>query len=313
MEFLDKKLDYFKIIRPKNLLIAALTQCIIYKYIILQFVPVPSLNVSLFLLLSLDTIIIAAGGYVINDILDFKSDSINKPEKTLIPEKISVREGYLYYILLLFTGLILAFYIAYKINNLPLVLIYPTAALVLYLYSLKFKNTILAGNIIVSIYVAFVTGIVLFFERDSVFSLESSDKKIVLTLFWAYMVFSFILNFIREVIKDIEDLDGDKKSGLATYPIRFGIQSSKKLCITLCLLIIAIIITFMISIPFFHNLRIITYLTLLIAAPLVIVIQILTGTTQKREFSKISTILKWIMVAGLGSIVLISTILQSNE
>ena len=69
----------------------------------------------------------------------------------------------------------------------------------------------------------------------------------------------------------------------------------------------------MISIPFFHNLRIITYLTLLIAAPLVIVIQILTGTTQKRDFSKISTILKWIMVAGLGSIVSISTILQSNE
>jgi 4-hydroxybenzoate polyprenyltransferase len=303
---------FIQILRPKNLIIVGTTQWILYHYIILAFVDTPALDVFLFSLLVVDTILIAAGGYIINDIVDASVDQINKPQKTFIPTKISLIQATYYYYFLGFVGFLIALYIAYCINNLPLVVIYPMACFLLYVYSTKFKNSILIGNILVSLFVAFVSGIILFAERNAIISINDSTKKwLVLELFIAYMIFSFMVNMIREIIKDIEDEEGDKLAGLITYPIKYGTDAAKKLVVLFCLTTILMLLfwLFVTNIPL--DLRVYVFLLLLVASPLVVIVQILTKTTTKRDFSKISAILKYIMLAGLVSIILLSSILKT--
>lgn len=311
MEFLSFISALINIIRPKNLIIIALTQWILHFFIIIPFVGVPSLNAALFYLLVVDTMFIAAGGYLINDILDYKTDVINKPLKLYIPKPLSLKTAWVYYFCILISGFLTALYIAYKINNLPLVLIYPLACVVLYFYSAKLKNSVLAGNIVVSLFVAFVSGIVLFAERNSVSNMAvTSSYHVVMGLFTAYMIFSFLINLLREIIKDIEDFEGDIATGVITYAGRYGITRAKKLCMGLCILTIIIAILWVCFSSVCTDFRVQTYITLFVVCPILIVLQILTKTSAKRDFSKISTILKWVMVAGLGSIILISSVLK---
>ena len=157
-----------------------------------------------------------------------------------------------------------------------------------------------------------VSGIILFAERNAVLALNDlSNMWLILELFFAYLVFSFMINMIREIIKDIEDLEGDKSAGLTTYPIKYGADSAKKLAVIFCILSIFVLILWLLTTNIPMNLRVYVFLLLLVASPLVVIIQILTKTTTKRDFSKISAILKYIMLAGLVSIILLSSILKS--
>jgi 4-hydroxybenzoate polyprenyltransferase len=254
-----------------------------------------------------DTILIAAGGYIINDIFDYKTDKVNKPEKTYISKDISLKNAILYYSLILSLGFVISIYIAIVTDNLPLLFLYPLACGLLYVYSKKLKNTVLTGNIVVSAFVSFVPGVILIAERDMIFERSIPDfQNLVIQLFIFYLVFSFIVNLIREIIKDIEDENGDRINGYNTLPIKYGIQVAKMWCIFLSLVTIISLVVWMSLTNIVVDFRLKVYLMLMVAAPLVIIIQILTKTTQKRDFSKISTIIKWTMLAGLGALILIT-------
>ena len=307
MELLKNLAPYILITRPKNLLIVGLTQFIIYYCLFNKFGNEVTLSGYLLYLFILDTILITASGYIINDVFDNKADAVNKPKKTYIPHAISINKALLYYFTILTVGLFLCVFIAIKLNHLPSMFLYILACGTLYLYSLRYKNTVLIGNVIVSLFVAFVPGIILFFEWLFIFQKPDLPSKIVVVqLLLFYIVFSFLVNLIREIIKDIEDKEGDQNEGIITLPIKYGIAIAKKWCISLAFLTILLLASWIIlnNIPFDFTVQV--YLLLFVAAPLVIIIQILTNTTVKRDFNKISTILKWVMLAGLGAIFLIS-------
>jgi len=308
MEFLKYTIPYFKIVRPGNLLLIGITQWIFYHFIIYKLIDFPSLDPYKAFLLILQTIFIAAGGYVINDIKDYVTDQKNKPQKTYIPQAISIPNAKLYYYFLLGTGLIVSFVLEKNTHHFPIVFIHISLCIILYLYAVKFKNSILFGNVTVSLMVSLVSGIILFSERESIAKIaDQNNHNLILSIFISYIVFSFLVNLIREIIKDIEDMAGDQATGYITFPIKYGKDASKKLCIYISALtlIFLVIWVFTTNIPL--ELRSKTFMLLFVAAPLVILIQILTNTTHKREFAKISSTLKWIMVAGLGSIIIISS------
>lgn len=309
MELLKKVLPYLLIVRPKNLLLVGLTQFLIYHYLFEKFGQTVVLSDYLLFLFVLDTTLIAAGGYIINDIVDFRTDTFNKPHKTYIPTSISLGFASIYYYVTLILGLIISMYIAVKTNNIPLVTLYPIASGVLYMYSAKYKNSILLGNIIVSFFVAFVPAIILVAERDILFNDGSSYSQHIVELIVIYAGFSFFVNLIREIIKDVEDVEGDKSIGYITLPIIYGIAIAKRICMVICVFTILFLICWIYLTDINLDFRVRVYLLLLVAAPLAIVIQILTKTTNKRDFSKISTILKWTMLAGLGALIMISNIL----
>ena len=307
MEFLKNWTPFVYITRPKNLFLAGFTQFIIYHFLFEKVQQNLALSGHLLYLFIFDTILIAAGGYIINDIFDYKTDKVNKPEKTYISKEISLKNAILYYFLILSLGFVISIYIAIVTDNIPLLSLYPLACGLLYVYSKKLKNTILKGNIVVSAFVSFVPGVILIAERDLIFEKSIPDfQNLVIQLFVYYLVFSFSVNLIREIVKDIEDESGDRLQGYITLPIKYGIDSAKKWCIYLSVFTIVLLVSWMSLTTIPLDFRVKMYFLLLIAAPLVVIIQILTRTTHKRDFSKISTILKWIMLAGLGALILIT-------
>jgi len=219
---------YIKSIRPLNLCIVAITQLLIFYVVIL-----PSFNYAevnnllspkLLLLLVFDTLLIAASGYVINDVIDEASDKINNKLKPGYEKRKAVSW---YSILVLFSVLI-AVYIAYRIDNLFLALINPIAILLLFLYSKYFKKQALLGNIIVSLFCAFVPGILWFAEREAYAQYLQTDVFDLLTQsLLGFMIFGFLATMYREIVKDIEDFEGDKMSGYKTLPVSWGMGRAK--------------------------------------------------------------------------------------
>lgn len=292
--------------RPQNLLIVALTQYLL-QYLVL--VPAlaeaelePLLGYWHFFLLVFTTILIAAGGYIINDLIDFETDLVNRPERMAIGKKWSKKTAIVIYVLLSLVGLEIAWYLAGQVGNRMLVLIYPAAVLLLFLYSRKLKGMPLAGNIVVSIFCAGVAGVVLFAERDSFSQITDNQPLIgekIKWLFGGYIIFAFITTLLREIVKDIEDMDGDRKSGLRTLPIVFGLPSAKRVALGVAfalLLCSGIFLFWMVENQHWAGLG---FLLLAIVGPSIFLVKLLLQAKSKKHFSRLSKFIKFTMLAGL--------------
>ena len=185
---------------------------------------------SLWWLFIIDTVLIAAAGYVINDVFDQRTDQLNKPKNVYIgPNQLSAKSAWVYYGSLVMFGFFIALYIAYSIGKLHLLLIYPIAVGMLFLYSKSFKKLPLIGNFVVAIFCAFVPGILLYAEWDMLFMSKFSYPSGYLPfmfVFTSYIIFAFLATMVREIIKDIEDVEGDQSAGYKTLPVFASIRTS---------------------------------------------------------------------------------------
>lgn len=302
MEFLKIIKDYFLVLRPLNLLIIFFTQYFIQFYFIIPRALDVTLDGILFPLFVLNTVIIAGSGYLINDIIDQSTDEINKPQNQYIGKSISEFAGYFYYLMLLIIGSLIAVYIAYKTDLWMYIWIYPAGIWAMYLYSRHLKGTILIGNIFVSLFISGVIGILGFAQFVGGYTLNSDIKGFI----FAYMAFVFILNFIREIIKDVEDTEGDSKTDQITFVVKFGINHTKWLL--QCLVIIAVSgLTFWIMYSFFETTQQYKiWILSVIIIPLLFSIYMIFKANTKKAFKQISLLLKLILVFGLMSILFIS-------
>ena len=275
----EKLTAIVKIIRPLNFLITFIS-------VILAAILCHPSEFSLVKILSaaLAAGLTAASGNIINDIYDIEIDKVNRPLRPLPSNKIKIKEAYGLYILLVVISMILS----YLVSELALVIVLISIPL-LFLYSKYLKRILLVGNIIV----AFLTGLVFIFGGVVV---ENPIAAIVPA------VFAFLINLIREIIKDMEDVEGDSKAGVTTFPIRFGFKSSRSLIVTLTFLLI--LFTFF---PFVTNLYKIEFfiLVMVIVNPiLVYCLNILFENNSDKNLIRVSNLLKLDMIIGLIAIYL---------
>ncbi len=296
-------IPFIKLIRTPNLIIVGLTQFFI-QYLILvpsfhkAVLPI-TLNPFHFTLLVLCTLCIAAAGYIINDIIDESIDKINKPDKVIIGEIFSVNTGYrLYYTVLIF-GLLIALYLANYVGNISLVAIYFIANLLLYLYSKFLKQTPLIGNLIVAIFCAFVAGIVLFSERSSFVQLSEHGYAEITWLCYGYLIFAFVSTMFREVIKDIEDIEGDREKNCTTLPILIGINASKLISFLFGSTLFGLV-AYWLSFQINYGTKIqLFYLVVGIALPILFALIFLIRANKKKDWNQLSLLAKYIMVSGI--------------
>ncbi len=151
---------------------------------------------------------IAAGANIINDIFDIEIDRINKPQRLLPSGKVTLYQAYCYFGL----AYVVAFLLSLR-TDLPMTLTAFLIALLLVAYSMRLKRTVLWGNIAVSLAsaTAFVYG-----------ALSVGDWKSGLIP----AIFAFFFHFGREIIKDLQDLEGDLSQKTITFPGRFGPYAS---------------------------------------------------------------------------------------
>jgi len=198
-------LNFLKLIRWPNLIIVGLTQALLFYCLLLpafQQIKIQALlDLPHFILLIISTIFIAAGGYIINDIIDYPTDMINKPEKVIVEQKIPLQSAWNFYYATIVIGLLISLYLAFHVGNLPLVLIFPTSVFLLWQYSRSWKKRVLIGNVTVSVFCAMVAGIVLFAERHSFSQLIKQAPEVAhacALVFAAYVIFAFLSTMFRE-------------------------------------------------------------------------------------------------------------------
>ena len=220
-------ISFLKLIRLKNLIIVALTQLLIKFSLINPFLDNYILSNNQFYLLVLATVFITASGYIINDIYDVPTDKINKDNKRIIGKLINSRNAISWYIFFNLIGLILGCYIAYLVKKPFFSLIFFYCIFSLWTYSKRIKNTFLLGNLQVSFLTALSVFNVALFDIIPNGINKSNGEMMIFKIILFYTAFAFITTFIREIIKDLEDLEGDKKIQAKTLAITFGIEKTK--------------------------------------------------------------------------------------
>jgi len=286
--------SFFQLIRWKNLLFIVASQFLIKFLLIPKFESSSVFSVNDFLLLTISTLLISAAGYIINDIFDIRVDKINKRKSSLTNNSISLKTAWFYYYFLNSLGLILGVWVSIKTNQTIFSLFFISIVLILYAYSKKLKTKPLLGNILIASLLGFCILIIAFFER---FQINSYIFKIIFT----YSLFAFLVNLIREIIKDIEDVNGDYVEGMKTLPILIGRKRTRNFSVILSILFAVLLITILILNKHISTL-ILYYGLILIVLPLLYFISKLTSAKSKKEYHKLSLLLKGIMVLGILSI-----------
>jgi 4-hydroxybenzoate polyprenyltransferase len=247
-----------------------------------------------FIYLICATLLTAAGGYIINDYYDVKLDHINKPGKVIVGNAISRRWAMLLHIwfngVAILLGLLINGKVAFSIC---------LCALTLLLYSVYFKKQFLIGNLVIAGLSAFVLIILHFF-----------DKTIPVFLIFSYASFAFISTLIREIIKDIEDMKGDSKFDCRTIPIVIGVRKTKRLLLYLTVAFIILLFSYVFTasdpMPFEHTYArwaYILYMLLFVIIPLLAIAYLLYMADVKKDFSRLSFLMKLVMLTGMMSMI----------
>jgi len=308
--------NFFKIIRLKNLLIVAATLLLMRYCIIQPLLLQKGMDLQLtdlnFLLLTIAVMLITAGGYVINDYFDTKTDLVNRPQTVIVGRSLSRRTAILLHWILNIIGIFLGFIVSYSIGRPILTIIFILTAGILWYYSTLYKRQFLIGNIIVAVLTGLVPLLALVFELPTVYTVYW-DKIIHFNLnisslsYWVggYALFAFLLTLSREIIKDIEDFEGDFTYGRNTLPVYLGIKTSK--------IVTASILTFtLITISYLFgaylnflpsgNFDYLTfaYFILGLIIPLFILLVIILTAEKKEDYRRASFLNKLIMLFGLS-------------
>ncbi len=290
---------YLQLFRWKNVLLLIGSQ-IIFKYLVFPSFAIPSnLNDFQFCLLTLTTALIAMGGYIINDVFDIKCDHINKPQKAYIPDSISKKGALQLYYACTALGLALGIYLSFDVNHLYYSFLFLSISASLYLYSSTLKKSALLGNILISTLVALNILILLPFELDTF----STSNGIIFII--KFSGFSFFINLLREIVKDIEDIKGDYNAKMKTLPIILGVERTKKLIQLIGLFPLYFLIRFLVD-DLKNRLGIQIYFTFTIILPLLYFLIKLKNCKTPQQFHNMSSLLKWILIFGLLLILLIT-------
>jgi 4-hydroxybenzoate polyprenyltransferase len=265
-----------KLTRFGNLIIIGLAQYFTAGFLI----GMHTLNDLQLLLLSISTVSIAAGGYIINDYYDVKIDYINKPDRVVIGRSIKRRYAILFHVVLSSSGILLGLYLSWRVAAVNVVSVF-----LLWLYSNNLKRLPFVGNLTV----AFLTGLAVY-NVDVFYRTQNS-------LIVIYALFAFFMTLVREIIKDMEDLKGDNTFGCKTLPIIWGIRRTKILIYVIVIIFGATVILLnqlYRALPFKYHL-------IFLFIPLLWLLFRLSRADMKKDFRRLSIFCKVIMMLGILS------------
>jgi 4-hydroxybenzoate polyprenyltransferase len=308
---MQKLADFFKLIRWPNLLFIGLTQ-VLFFYCVAQPVLYGGLHMPredsiLFIILCISSVFIAAAGYVINDYFDLNIDLVNKPARMVVDRTISRRWAILFHLFFSVAGILMGFYIGLQNGNWIIGFANTVCVFLLWFYSTSFKKKLLSGNISISLLTAWVVFVVYLLtvqQRIEVLQvINPGSQQKLLRLALLYSSFAFIITLIREVVKDIEDMEGDAKYGCKTMPIVWGVDFSKVFTTIWMVILISLLIVVMFYVLQFKMWLAASYVFVLIIVPSVYSLYFLMKAKTTADFATLSKWIKAIIFTGILSMI----------
>lgn len=298
-------MKYLKLIRYQNLLMLAFMQ-LVFRYLFLEQSYVDlALSDFNYILLVIATVCVAAGGYVINNIMDQETDEIAKPQNRVVGVSISETMAYNWYIGLTIVGVGIGFYLSNVIYKPTFASMFILVATLLYMYATSFKQIPVLGNVVVALLLS--TSIIIIGLFDILPAIDVDNRfrmKEAFSILMDYAIFAFIINLIREIVKDLEDMDGDYQSGINTLPITIGIPKTKIIVGILTVISIGML-AYYINSNLFELDYVIYYTMVFIIGPLIYFGVKLMNAETKKQLHHLSLVLKIILFFGILSVAII--------
>ncbi len=249
------------------------------------------------------TVLLAAGGYVINDWFDVNTDLKNKSAKTIVTNTIDKKHAIVYYILLNLTAFIISLSIYFSTGVFNVLWICVGCFIMLFLYSQYLKSTLLIGNIIVSFFLCMVPFLFFFMETSAISILRTetiSEFRHLIFILFSFVIFAFLSNLIREIIKDCEDMEGDKSTGLNTFATNKGLKKTDQLNIALTIILFLASLIWLVQFQLWKTIIEFTIFVLLVIFPILFVFWKLQNPQRiKAKYSFLSKQLKITMALGI--------------
>jgi len=296
-------ISFLKLTRPVNLLLIILVQGII-KYGLLETLDVQvSLDNFRFRLLVFATVCIAAAGNVINDIFDVNIDRINKPQQVIVGRRITEKSAYNFYIILNILGVGVGFYLSNLLDHPGLAAVFIVISALLYVYATQLKSILLLGNILISLLVASSLLILILFDIFPAIDTELKESQVLSSqAILMYAGFAFFINFIREIVKDLQDIDGDKNGGRKTLPIVLGRRRTVNVVFVLGVIALLCVLLYTYFVLYNYQ-KVVLYFVFLVAAPILFFCIKAWNAENNKHFGVLSIILKVVMLTGICSII----------
>ncbi len=324
--------DLLNLVRLPNLLIVAMTMMLMRYAVIgplLGSMPVimasdpgetTVMTLQLgwidFVILVISVCLITAGGYVINDYFDIRADLINKG-RIIVGNTVTRRTAMMYHNILNVLGVLGGVWISARIGLVWLGIIFLLTSGLLYFYSAVYKRQLLVGNLIVALLVAMVPLLVVIYDAAPVnayYSAEAISYPGVGILFWwvgGFALFAFMTTLIREIIKDMEDCEGDRETGRRTLPVVTGLLVCRVTVTLLAAVTIALL--YLVWHRYLSDLVTLIYISVLLVIPLVAAIaRALTGK-EKNHLHLASGLMKLVMLAGILYSLVAGAIISSGK
>jgi 4-hydroxybenzoate polyprenyltransferase len=265
-----------------------------------------------YLMLVVATVAIAAAGYLINNVFDQATDRDNKPSEVIVGNTVSESLAYNIYVALNIIGVGLGFWLSNGIGRPGFAALFVVIAATLYLYASSFKRSLLVGNIIVSLLVSISILIVGIYDLYPILTMENRPLMgIIFQILIDYAIFAFIVNFIREIVKDLEDVNGDYNQGMSTLPIVLGVARTAKLGFGLAVVPVLALLWYTYT-YIFHLIYAAIYMIVFVVAPMVYFLLRMWSAQSQKDFRHLSFILKLVLLFGILSILVISLNMKYN-
>ncbi len=296
-----------RLIRLPNLIIIALTQWLVYWHILARAFRenglVSALSLSECILLILATCSVAAAGYIVNDLVDYRIDVVNRKTERPIVGRLIGRGGarWLYFCFTI-GGFLLCVFLAFAKNELEWLWLYPAISILLAWYPLHMKRSPWVGNVVVAVFCAATAGLIWLAERgawEELGTINSSSQLRTTQILILFMVFAFLATWMRELVKDLEDLKGDAEYQRRTMPVVLGVDLTKRFVSSLgFILVAALLIPIMGRWPGFLELSMVIINGGLVAW-LGIIIWKTRHATVRNDYAQASLHLKFFLLGGL--------------
>lgn len=280
-----KMLSLFSVIRGYNILILILAQYLTSAFILAPELPLRDVIFDpnlFFLILSSATVI--ASGYIINNFYDSEKDLINRPKKTMLDRFVSQRTKLSVYFILNFAAIFFASYVSFRA-----VVFFSIYIFVIWFYSHRLKRILFVGNLVASILAIIPFFVVFIYYKNFE------------TVIFIHATFLYLMIVMRELVKDLENLKGDLILNYKTIPVVYGEKWSK---FFLFILTVLSVIPIMLLVTKFDTGMMVYYFYVCLLL-LVFFVLLLYFSAAKWQYLLLHNILKFIIVAGVFSILLI--------